>query len=201
MQRRRTSRAVHGRLTWQRLRLTKNAPARTRTVTRDRLLNDLLHFSQLWLSLFLSGLLTWKWVHRVKIFSGVCISSVYTCVLSKYMMSQLRFYIYPYSETKGRSAIINRVCPYNSVKLLVIIKGDRAQCTESLRKTKMGEEIQVELRDHGDGGRRRPRPRSASFIAVRSAVFQLTSLSDFKLEKIGSGFFADVYKVRIAFTP
>ena len=65
----------------------------------------------------------------------------------------------------------------------------------------MGEEIQVELRDHGEGGRRRPRPRSASFIAVRSAVFQLTSLSDFKLEKIGSGFFADVYKVRIAFTP
>lgn len=42
---------------------------------------------------------------------------------------------------------------------------------------------------------RRPRPRSASYVALRSAVYQLTSLADFKLEKIGSGFFADVYKV------
>ena len=63
----------------------------------------------------------------------------------------------------------------------------------------MGEEIHVQLREYnGEGVRRRPRPRSASFMAVRSAVFQLTSLSDFKLEKIGSGFFADVYKVRVA---
>lgn len=42
---------------------------------------------------------------------------------------------------------------------------------------------------------RRPRPRSASYVALRSAVYQITSLSDFMLEKIGSGFFADVYKV------
>lgn len=42
---------------------------------------------------------------------------------------------------------------------------------------------------------RRPRPRSASYAALRSAVYQLTSIADFKLEKIGSGFFADVFKV------
>ncbi len=42
---------------------------------------------------------------------------------------------------------------------------------------------------------RRPRPRSASYIALRSAVYQLTSMADFKREKIGAGFFADVYKV------
>ena len=42
---------------------------------------------------------------------------------------------------------------------------------------------------------RRPRPRSASYLALRSAVFQLTSMSDFKREKIGAGFFADVYRV------
>ena len=40
------------------------------------------------------------------------------------------------------------------------------------------------------------RPRSASYVALRSAVYQITSLSDFTREKIGSGFFADVYKVR-----
>lgn len=41
------------------------------------------------------------------------------------------------------------------------------------------------------------RPRSASYVALRSAVYQITSLSDFTREKIGSGFFADVYKVRV----
>lgn len=44
---------------------------------------------------------------------------------------------------------------------------------------------------------RRPRPRSASYVALRSAVYQLTSLADFTLEKIGFGFFADVYKVNV----
>ncbi len=43
--------------------------------------------------------------------------------------------------------------------------------------------------------RRRIRPKSASYVALRSAVYQLTSMADFKLEKIGFGFFADVYKV------
>ena len=43
--------------------------------------------------------------------------------------------------------------------------------------------------------KRHPRPRSASYIAVRNALFQLTSLSDFATEKIGAGFYADVFKV------
>ena len=51
----------------------------------------------------------------------------------------------------------------------------------------------------GDGDdpvhRRQLRPRSASYVALRTAVYQLTSLADFKLDKIGSGFFADVFKV------
>ena len=42
---------------------------------------------------------------------------------------------------------------------------------------------------------RRSRPRSASYVALRTAVYQLTSMGDFKREKIGSGFFADVFKV------
>ena len=44
-------------------------------------------------------------------------------------------------------------------------------------------------------GYRRARPRSASYAALRSAVYQLTSMADFKREKIGAGFFADVFKV------
>lgn len=44
---------------------------------------------------------------------------------------------------------------------------------------------------------RRSRPRSASYVALRSAVYQLTCLNDFNREKIGSGFFADVYKVKV----
>ena len=46
---------------------------------------------------------------------------------------------------------------------------------------------------------RKQRPRSASFVAVRSALYQLTRLSDFKTEKIGAGFFADVFKVEGTF--
>lgn len=57
----------------------------------------------------------------------------------------------------------------------------------------MSEEVRVELRE---GRKRLSRPRSASYIAVRSAVYQLTSFSDFETEKIGAGFFADVFKVR-----
>ena len=56
----------------------------------------------------------------------------------------------------------------------------------------MVEEVTVERR----GGKKRlQRPKSASYIAVRSALFQLTSLGDFTTEKIGAGFYADVYKV------
>ena len=40
------------------------------------------------------------------------------------------------------------------------------------------------------------RRKSTSFLAVKEAVYQLTCLNDFNCERIGSGFFADVYKVR-----
>ena len=66
-------------------------------------------------------------------------------------------------------------------------------------------DIRVQLRNHRismdsyerSNGMERPRirPRSASYIALRSAVYQITCLNDFNREKIGSGFFADVYKV------
>lgn len=49
--------------------------------------------------------------------------------------------------------------------------------------------------EHSAQLQRRPRPKSASYVALRSAVYQLTSMADFKLEKIGAGFFADVFKV------
>lgn len=43
---------------------------------------------------------------------------------------------------------------------------------------------------------RRVRCRSASYEALRSAVYQLTRMADFKVETLlGSGYFADVYKV------
>lgn len=42
---------------------------------------------------------------------------------------------------------------------------------------------------------RKARPKSTSFIAVRDAVYQLTCLNDFTRERIGGGFFAEVYKV------
>ena len=41
----------------------------------------------------------------------------------------------------------------------------------------------------------RRRLKSRSFEAVKSALYQLTRLNDFQTEKIGAGFFADVYKV------
>ncbi len=56
----------------------------------------------------------------------------------------------------------------------------------------MDDQVEVELRE---SRKRLSRPRSASYIAVRSAVYQLTSFSDFDTEKIGAGFFADVFKV------
>ena len=40
------------------------------------------------------------------------------------------------------------------------------------------------------------RRKSLSFMAVRSALYQLTCLNDFKTEKLGSGFFAEVFKVK-----
>ena len=39
------------------------------------------------------------------------------------------------------------------------------------------------------------RHKSMSFVAVRSAHYQLTCLSDFKTEKLGSEFFSEVFKV------
>lgn len=39
------------------------------------------------------------------------------------------------------------------------------------------------------------RRKSTSFLAVKEAVYQLTCLNDFVCEKLGAGFFADVYKV------
>ena len=56
----------------------------------------------------------------------------------------------------------------------------------------MAAEGEVQLRE---GGKRRPRPCSASYLAVRAALYQLTRLSDFRAEKIGGGFYADVFRV------
>ena len=54
----------------------------------------------------------------------------------------------------------------------------------------MGEEVvKVELRE-----KKPRRPRSASYIAVRAALYQLTSFADFSTQKIGAGFYADVFK-------
>lgn len=41
----------------------------------------------------------------------------------------------------------------------------------------------------------RSRRTSTSFLAVRDALYQLTCLNDFTSQKIGGGFFADVFKV------
>lgn len=60
------------------------------------------------------------------------------------------------------------------------------------------EELPGDGADEHTPPQRRPRPRSASYVALRSAVYQLTSMADFKLEKIGAGFFADVFKVGVA---
>lgn len=44
--------------------------------------------------------------------------------------------------------------------------------------------------------RRKKRPKSASYEALCSAVYQLTRMADFKVEALlGTGFFANVYKV------
>ena len=56
----------------------------------------------------------------------------------------------------------------------------------------MEEELEIQLRE---GAKRRKRPCSASFVAVRAALYQLTRLNDFRAEKIGGGFYADVFKV------
>ena len=42
----------------------------------------------------------------------------------------------------------------------------------------------------------RSRRTSTSFLAVRDALYQLTCLNDFTSQKIGGGFFADVFKAR-----
>ena len=57
----------------------------------------------------------------------------------------------------------------------------------------MSEEVKVELRKKKEPRRR----RSSSYIAVRSALYQLTSYSDFTTQKIGAGFYADVFKASL----
>ena len=61
----------------------------------------------------------------------------------------------------------------------------------------MEEEVEVRLHDRPNG---RKRPCSASYVAVRSALYQLTRLNDFRHEKIGGGFYADVFKVCVLAT-